>query len=44
MVVLVPAELDQAFDREAVSQRAQALQAQLGYSLQPLIDAVRMAS
>lgn len=44
VVVLVPAELDQQFDREAVSRRAEALQARLGYSLQPLIDAVRMAS
>ena len=44
MVVLVPAELDQQFDREAVSRRAEALQARLGYSLQPLINAVRMAS
>lgn len=44
VVLLVPAQLEQEFDREAVSQRAAELQGQLGYSLQSLIDAVRPAT
>ena len=44
VILIVPADLDQQLDTAALSRRAEALQAQLGYSLQPLIDAVRPAT
>lgn len=42
--ILVPADLDQALDVDALRMRARALQPRLGYSLEPLVDALRPAS
>jgi hypothetical protein len=44
VILIVPADLDQQLDIAALEQRAAALQTQLGYSLQPLIDLVRPAT
>ena len=44
VILIVPADLDQPLDTAALGKRAEALQAQLGYSLQPLIDLVRPAT
>ena len=44
VILLVPADLDQQLDREAVRARAEALAPRLGYSLQPLIEVLRPAS
>jgi len=44
VALLVPAELDQELDFAALRARAQALQPALGYSLEPLISALRPAS
>ena len=44
VILLVPSELDQELDLHALSARAEALAAQLGYSLQPLIKAIRSAT
>ncbi|MEN0107685.1 MAG: spermidine synthase [Pseudomonas sp.] len=44
VILLVPADLDQQLDMSGLSQRAEALQAQLGYSLEPLIELLRPAT
>lgn len=44
VILIVPADLDQQLDTAALGKRAEALQAQLGYSLQTLIDQVRPAT
>ena len=44
MVLLVPADLDQALDFDGLRQRAEALAPRLGYSLDYLIAALRPAS
>ena len=44
VILLVPSELDQALDLESLSARAEALAPRLGYSLQPLIKAIRPAT
>ncbi|MCF5501706.1 spermidine synthase, partial [Pseudomonas syringae] len=43
-ILIVPADLDQTLDVEALSQRAEALAPHLGYSLDTLIKAVRSAT
>lgn len=44
VILLVPADLDQTLDREALNARARALEPRLGYSLQRLIEVIRPAS
>lgn len=44
VILIVPADLDQQLDIAAVEQRAHALEGQLGYSLQPLIELIRPAT
>jgi spermidine synthase len=44
VILLVPADLEQQLDLGALQARAAALAPQLGYSLQPLIEALRPAS
>jgi spermidine synthase len=44
VILLVPADLDQALSIEAVSERARLLAPQLGYSLQSLVNDIRPAS
>ena len=44
VILLVPSELDQELGLEALSARAEALAPRLGYSLQPLIKAIRPAT
>ncbi|AHG40070.1 spermidine synthase [Pseudomonas syringae CC1557] len=44
VILIVPADLDQTLDIEALSQRAEALAPHLGYSLDALIKAVRSAT
>jgi spermidine synthase len=44
VILLVPSELDQALDLDALSTRAELLAPRLGYSLQPLIKAIRPAT
>lgn len=44
VALLVPADLEQSLDFDALRSRAQALQPRLGYSLEPLIEAIRPAS
>ena len=44
VILLVPSELDQELDLQALSARAEALAPRLGYSLQPLITAIRPAT
>jgi len=44
VVLLVPADADQQLDITELARRAEALKVYLGYSLQPLIDALRPAS
>ena len=44
VILLVPSELDQTLDAAALSARAEALAPRLGYSLQPLIKAIRPAT
>jgi len=44
VILLVPSELDQVLDLDALSARAEALAPRLGYSLQPLIKAIRPAT
>ncbi len=44
VVLLVPADLDQVLDLDGLRARAEALAPRLGYSLQPLIDALRPAT
>jgi hypothetical protein len=44
VILIVPADLDQALDMQALTQRAEALAPQLGYSLQSLINAIRPAT
>ena len=44
VVLLVPASLEQYLDRRALALRVERLSAQLGYSLQPLLQAMRPAS
>ncbi len=44
VILLVPSELDQEVDLQALSARAEALAPRLGYSLQPLITAIRPAT
>ncbi|WP_375738163.1 spermidine synthase [Pseudomonas boanensis] len=44
VILIVPADLDQQLDREALNARAEALAPRLGYSLQPLLDVLREAS
>ena len=44
VILLVPSDLDQELDLDALSARAEALAPRLGYSLQPLIKAIRPAT
>jgi spermidine synthase len=44
VTLLVPADLDQSLDLDALTARAAALAPRLGYSLQPLLDVLRPAS
>jgi len=44
VILLVPSELDQELDLDALSTRAELLAPRLGYSLQPLIKAIRPAT
>ncbi|WP_437880501.1 spermidine synthase [Pseudomonas sp. LRF_L74] len=44
VILLIPADLEQELVVEDVQARAEALKAQLHYSLQPLIDAIRPAT
>jgi spermidine synthase len=44
VVLMVPASLDQELDLEQLRSRSQALQARLGYSLEPLLQVIRPAS
>ena len=44
VILLVPADLEQQFEPQAVRQRAEALAPLLGYSLLPLLDSVREAT
>ena len=44
VILLVPAELDQPLNFDALTARAEALAPRLGYSLQPLLDVLRPAS
>ena len=44
VVIMVPADLDQLFDRSGLERRAAQLESQLGYSLKPLIDCLRPAT
>ena len=44
VILIVPADLDQQLDIEAVRERAEALKVPLGYSLQSLIDLLRPAT
>ncbi|MES2820078.1 MAG: spermidine synthase [Pseudomonadota bacterium] len=44
VILFVPADLEQDIDLSGIKHRAETLAPQLGYSLQPLLDAVRGAS
>ncbi|WP_110950811.1 spermidine synthase [Pseudomonas bohemica] len=44
VILIVPADLDQTLDMQALIERAEALSPKLGYSLLPLIKAVRPAT
>ncbi|WP_187673473.1 spermidine synthase [Zestomonas carbonaria] len=44
VVLLVPADLEQTLDLAALAERAKTLAPRLGYSLQPLLDALRPAT
>ena len=44
MILIVPSELDQQLDMDGLIARAEGLAPRLGYSLQPLIKAIRPAS
>lgn len=44
VILIVPADLDQTLDIDALNRRAEALAPDLGYSLQSLIKAVRSAT
>ncbi|MPQ71943.1 spermidine synthase, partial [Pseudomonas sp. MWU12-2323] len=44
VILIVPADLDQQLDLPALNARAEALAPRLGYSLQPLIKAIRPAT
>ena len=44
VILMVPADLDQTLDSEALTARAQALAPRLGYSLDALIKAIRPAT
>jgi hypothetical protein len=44
VILLVPADLDQELDMQALTARAEALAPRLGYSLQSLINAIRPAT
>lgn len=44
VILIVPADLDQTLDIDALYRRAEALAPDLGYSLQSLIKAVRSAT
>jgi hypothetical protein len=44
VILMVPADLDQDLDIDALTARAQALAPRLGYSLESLIKAVRPAT
>ena len=44
MILLVPSELDQELDMQALTARAEDLAPRLGYSLQALIKAIRPAT
>ena len=44
VILLVPADLDQPLNFDALTARAEALAPRLGYSLQPLLDVLRPAS
>jgi spermidine synthase len=44
VILLVPADAEQQLDIVELTRRAEALKVRLGYSLQPLIDALRPAS
>lgn len=44
VVLIIPADLDQRLDLEALRARAEALAPRLGYSLQPLLDVLREAT
>ena len=44
VILMVPAELDQTLDLDALTARAQALAPRLGYSLESLIKAIRPAT
>jgi hypothetical protein len=44
VILIVPADLDQELDRAALIERAEILAPRLGYSLLPLIKAIRPAT
>lgn len=44
VILLVPSDLDQTLDIDALTARAQALAPRLGYSLDSLIKAIRPAT
>ncbi|MCY1283325.1 Polyamine aminopropyltransferase [compost metagenome] len=44
VVLIVPADLEQSLDTVALAERARALEPRLGYSLRPLIEALRSAT
>ena len=44
VIIMVPADLEQTLDMDGLNARAEALAPRLGYSLQPLITAIRPAS
>ncbi|BCQ63805.1 hypothetical protein PBOI14_55550 [Pseudomonas sp. Boi14] len=44
VILIVPSDLDQELDLPGLNARAQALAPRLGYSLQPLIKAIRPAT
>ncbi|UXY50858.1 spermidine synthase [Pseudomonas tohonis] len=44
VILIVPAELEQQLDVEALAARCEALAPRLGYSLQPLLDVLRPAT
>ena len=44
VILMVPAELDQTLDLDALTARAQDLAPRLGYSLESLIKAIRPAT
>ncbi|WP_263142702.1 spermidine synthase [Pseudomonas sp. RIT-PI-AD] len=44
VILMVPADLEQTLDRERLAAKAEALAPRLGYSLMPLLEAIRGAS